>query len=165
MVFERFSIQNNCTRMVRNLLRAADSLGTNSLPYFLNRDSVVWGTMMVNEALFYLPHGSLAEAMCIRKASPKRSICSLLSKHCPFYHGRCPVQSTCHKAVGLSPWVTSSISGFQCWSLQLAHWELNDVCSQVALVKSCCWVHVEISSLSPEVLYSQAYWAMRRGTM
>lgn len=41
MVFERFFIQNNCIRMVRNIVRAADYLSSYPLLHFLNGDNPV----------------------------------------------------------------------------------------------------------------------------
>lgn len=49
MEFERLFIQNNCARMVRSIVRAADYLSTHALPHFLNRGDAAWSTMMLNE--------------------------------------------------------------------------------------------------------------------
>lgn len=131
MVFERLFIQNNCARMVRSIVRAADYLSTPIATFPEQRrccteyHDAEWAILLVHRWQF----GRGTEYM-ENKSVDRISIRSLWSNHCPFHYGRCPLQSTCHQAVGLLPW---KIVPCQVFSVDLHSW--HGGCSMVYVAR------------------------------
>lgn len=64
------------------------------------------------------------------KSVDRISVHAVWSKHCPFHCGRCPMQSTCHQAVGLLPW---GIVPCQDFSVNLPSW--HGGCSMIYVAR------------------------------